>query len=122
MFKRVLKWLLGIVALLLLVAAIFAINAIWFRPWSLNVFYEKVFVQVLFDEPELLSSLGLVEQFGITSHNGKLGDASPAHQQRTFDRFKKDLDDLRAYPLAKQSPSQQLSTHILSWYIEREVE
>jgi uncharacterized protein (DUF885 family) len=122
MFRRILKWTLRIVALLVLVAAIFLINLIWFRPWSLNLFYEKVFAQVLFEEPELLSSLGLVEKFGITGHNGKLGDISPAHQQRSFDRAKKNLADLRAYPLEKQTPSQRLSTHILDWFISRELE
>jgi uncharacterized protein (DUF885 family) len=122
MFRRILKWTLRIVALLVVIVAIFLVNLIWFRPWSLNLFYEKVFAQVLFEEPELLSSLGLVERFGITGHNGKLGDASPAHQQRYFDRAKKNLEDLHAYPLEKQNASQQLSTHILEWYITREIE
>jgi uncharacterized protein (DUF885 family) len=122
MFRRILKWTLRIVALLVVVLGIFLINLIWFRPWSLNLFYEKVFAQVLFDEPELLSSLGLVERFGITGHNGKLGDASPAHQQRFFDRAKKDLEDLHAYPLEKQNASQRLSTQILDWFLTREVE
>ncbi|HMG04668.1 MAG TPA: DUF885 domain-containing protein [Chthoniobacterales bacterium] len=122
MFRKTLKWLLRIVALLLVVAAIFLVNLIWFRPWSLNLFYEKVFAQVVFEEPELLSSLGLVEQFGITAHNGKLGDASPAHQQRYFDRARQNLADLRAYSIDRQTPSQRLSTHILDWYIDREIE
>jgi uncharacterized protein (DUF885 family) len=122
MFRRILKWTLRIVALLVILLAIFLVNLIWFRPWSLNFFYEKVFAQVLFEEPELLSSLGLVERFGITGHNGKLGDASPAHQQHYFDRAKKNLEDLRSYPLEKQNASQQLSTHILEWFISREIE
>ncbi len=122
MFRRILKWIGGILAVLLIVLAIFLINLIWFRPWSLNLFYEKVFAEVLFEDPELLSSIGLVERFGITGHNAKLSDASPAHQQRYFDRAKKNLEDLRAYPLAKQSASQQLSTHILEWYMTREIE
>src|SRR2546430_6558967 len=122
MFRRILKWTLRILALLVIALAIFLINLIWFRPWSLNLFYEKVFAQVLFEEPELLSSLGLVERFGITSHNGKLGDASPAHQQHYFDRAKKNLADLRLYPIEKQTPSQRLSTHILEWFIGREIE
>src|SRR5207245_6005002 len=113
MFKRVLKWFLGIVAVVVLLLAFFLIYLIWFRPWSLNLFYEKVFVQVLFDEPELLSSLGLVEQFGFTSHNGKLSDESPAHQQKVFDRWKRDLADLRAIPWDRNRPSQRLSTHVL---------
>ncbi|HEX4653836.1 MAG TPA: hypothetical protein VH227_06270 [Candidatus Udaeobacter sp.] len=82
MLRRILKWLGAIVALVVIAIAIFVVNLIWFRPWSLNLFYEKVFAEVLFDHPQLLSTLGLVEQFGITSHNGKLDDDSPMHQQR----------------------------------------
>ncbi len=122
MVKRVLKWLLGIIGVLLLVAAVFAVNAIWFRPWSISIFYTKVFAEFLFEEPELLSSLGLVEQFGITGHNGKLGDASPAHQQRQLDRTKKNLAQLRSYPLDKQNESQRLSTQVLDWFLDRAVE
>ena len=122
MVKRLFKWVLCIVGILLLAAAVFAVNTIWFRPWSLNVFYEKVFVQVLFEEPELLSSLGLVEQFGITSHNGKLSDVSPAHQQSGFDRLRKNIADLHAYPLEKQTTSQRLSTAVLDWFLSVQAE
>src|SRR5205085_6989477 len=90
MFKRILKWIGGFVLFGLLLLAIFLINLIWFRPWSLNLFYEKVFAETIFTEPELLSELGLVEQFGITSHNGKLSDESPAHQQMVLNRWRKD--------------------------------
>ena len=122
MLRRFFKWFFRILALLLIVAAVFLVNLIWFRPWSLNLFYEKVFVQVVFNEPELLSSLGLVEQFGITGHNGKLDDASPAHQQKVFDRWKSALTQLRDYPLGRQSASQRLSTQVLEWFLERQVE
>lgn len=122
MMRTTLKWLLGLTAVLLVGAAVFLVNLVWFRPWSLNLFYEKIFAQVIFDEPELLSSLGLVEQFGITGHNGRLGDESPAHQQRAFDRARRDLADLHAYPLERQTPSQRLSTHILDWYLQHEIE
>jgi uncharacterized protein (DUF885 family) len=122
MFKRVLKWILGIVVVAIIAIAIFLINLIWFRPWNINHFYEKTFAEVIFSEPELLSSLGLVEQFGYTRHNGKLSDESPAHQQKVIDRWKKDLRQLREYPLDRQSPSQKLSTHVLDWFLERQVE
>src|ERR1700730_405345 len=122
MFKRVLKMLLGVVVAIVIAASILLVNLIWFRPWNLNLFYEKVFAETVFSEPELLSALGLVEQFGITSHNGKLSDESPAHQQKTFDRWKKDLAQLREYPLDRQSPSQRLSTHVLDWFVAQQVE
>ena len=52
MLKHVLKWFFSIVLLAVIAIAIFLINLIWFRPWSLNLFYEKVFVEVIFSEPE----------------------------------------------------------------------
>jgi uncharacterized protein (DUF885 family) len=122
MLKRVLKWVGGIVLAVVIAAAIFTINVIWFRPWNLNVFYEKVFLETVFREPELLTSLGLVEQFGITSHNGKLGDESPAHQQEVFDRWKRNLAQLREYPIARQTPSQRLSTRVLDWFLSEQVD
>src|SRR5438552_3770472 len=122
MLKRALKWIGAIVAVLAIVVSVFLINLIWFRPWSLNLFYDKVFAEVLFDHPELLSMLGLVEQFRITSHNGKLDDESPAHQQREFDRWKRDLTQLRQYPLYRQTRSQTLSTHVLDWFLQMQVE
>jgi uncharacterized protein (DUF885 family) len=120
--KRILKWFFGIVAVLLLIAAVFVVNAVWFRPWSLNVFYEKVFIEFVFDEPELLSSIGLVEQFGITGHNAKLNDASPAHQRESFARLHRNLEQLHSYPVEKQTPSQHLSTAVLDWFLSVQVE
>ncbi len=122
MLKRVGKWLGGIVLLCLLVAAVFVANAIWFRPWSLNVFYEKVFLEFLFDQPQLLTSVGLVEQFGITGHSGKLDDLSPAHQRAQFDRLRRDVAHLRAYSPDRQSESQRLSTAVLGWFLEVQLE
>src|SRR5438094_9274320 len=98
MFKRIFKWLGAIIAVVAIAIAVFLVNLIWFRPWSLNLFYEKVFAEILFDHPEILSTLGLVEQFGITGHNGKLDDESPAHQLREFDRWKRDLTQFSKYP------------------------
>jgi len=122
MLKRALIFLLGMVLAVVIAGAIFLTNLIWFRPWNLNLFYEKVFAEAVFKEPELLSSLGLVEQFGITGHSGKLNDASPAHQEEVIARFKKDLAQLHQYPLGRQTPSQLLSTHVLDWFLQRQAE
>src|SRR5436309_6123644 len=122
MVKRILRWIGAIIAVLAIALGVFLINLICFRPWSLSLFYEKVFAEVVFDHPELLSTLGLVEQFGITGHNGKLDDESPAHQQREFDRWKRDLAQLREYPLDRQSPSQKLSTRVLEWFLQMQAE
>src|ERR1051326_1402067 len=112
----------AIIAVVVIAIVIFLVNLICFRPWSLNLFYEKVFAEILFDHPEILSTLGLVEQFGITGHNGKLDDESPAYQQREFDQWKRALTQLRQYSLDRQSASQKLSTHVLDWFLQLQVE
>ncbi|OAI43070.1 hypothetical protein AYO41_03025 [Verrucomicrobia bacterium SCGC AG-212-E04] len=122
MLKRIFKWLLGLVAVLVAIVAVFAINAVYFRPWSLRVFYEKIFLEFALENPEILSSLGLLEQFGITGHNARLSDVSVAKQKEQLERTKRNLAELRAYPLAKQNESEKLSTHLLDWFLQMAVE
>ena len=64
MLRSTFKWLSALLAASLLIAAVFVVNLIWFRPFSLNLFYEKIFVSFLLEQPDLLSSLGIAEQFG----------------------------------------------------------
>ncbi len=118
MLKRIFKWLAGLLAVVVAVIGIFAINAIYFRPWSLRVFYEKVFLEFAFENPEILTALGLLEQFGITGHSGRLSDSSVAKQKEVMARTKQNLAELRAYPLAKQNESEKLSTHLLEWFLQ----
>jgi uncharacterized protein (DUF885 family) len=118
MLRRIFKWLLGIVTVVVAVVALFAINAIYFRPWSLRVFYEKVFLEFAFENPEILTSLGLLEQFGITGHSGKLSDASVNKQKEVMARTKRNLAQLRSYPIEKQNPSERLSTHLLDGFLQ----
>ncbi len=59
MRKLILKGLGALLAIALLATAVFVVNLIWFRPFSLNLFYEKVFVTFVLEQPELLSSLGI---------------------------------------------------------------
>ena len=112
MFKRILKWVGGIV---LGPAArrrrSLSINAIWFRPWFLNLFYDKFSSNSFLTNRSCFPQLGLVEQFGITGHNAKLNDESPAHQQTQFDAAAQAIwRSCMQYPLDKQTASQRLST------------
>src|SRR6476646_1302094 len=112
------KGLGALLAATRLVAAVFVVNLIWFRPFSLNLFYEKIFVSFLLEQPELLTSLGIAEQFGYRRHNAHLDDASVAKTARDFAEWHHYLDNLKAYDVAAQTPEQQLSTRVLTWYIE----
>ena len=90
MFKRVLKWIFGIVVVVGDRIAIFLINLIWFRPWSLNLFYEKGFRRNDFQRAgTAVRSSDWSSNSASPGHNGKLSDESPAHQQKVIDRWKK---------------------------------
>ena len=116
--KTVFKTLGALLAVALLAAAVFLVNLIWFRPFSLNLFYEKTFITFVLENPELLTSIGIAEQFGYRRHNAHLDDVSIAKADHDFALWHKYLADLKSYDLAAQSPEQLLSTRVLTWFIE----
>ena len=122
MRRPILKTTGAIAAALLLAATLFVVNLVWFRPYSLNLFYEKIFVKFALQNPELLTSLGIAEQFGYRRHNAHLGDESVARVARDFKDWHQHLTDLKAYDFASQTPPQQLSTRVLTWFIESQLE
>lgn len=122
MRKTIVKWFGVLFGAALLAAAIFLVNLVWFRPFSLNLFYEKVFVTFVLENPELLTSLGIAEQFGYRRHNAHLDDLSIAKADRDFATWHGYLADLKSYDLAAQTPAQRLSTRVLTFYINSQIE
>lgn len=122
MRKTILRTVGGLLLAGLIAASIFLVNLVWFRPFSLNHFYEKIFVSFLLDNPELLTMMGIAEQFGYRRHNGQLNDESDAKAQADFARWHGYLADLKAYDPAGQTPDQQLSTRVLTWFIDSQLE
>jgi uncharacterized protein (DUF885 family) len=99
----------------LFVLIVFIVNVIWFKPFSINHFYEKVFVEFMLDEPELVSSLGVPILSGM--YNDKLGDISLEKQLKQQKYLEKNLATLKSYKKKKQSEQQLLSTRILEWFL-----
>ena len=108
----------GIAAAVLVVVAIVAINTVWFRPWSVRAFFERVFIEQALTDPEMLSTLGILEQFGLRGHNAKLTDASVEYTQKALARGRRDLELLREYDRSRMSGQNQLSARILEWFLQ----
>lgn len=121
-FKKLLLVGGGVVAAGVILFAVFAVNAIWFKPWSIRVFFERAFISLAFHDPELLSNLGLVEQFGFRSHNARLTDASPAQTELMLGLARDSLETLRRYDRAGLSPQNQLSARVLDWFLQTGIE
>jgi len=120
--RAVLKWTGAIFGLAAIIVAALAINVIWFRPFDIRIFYEKVFVEFALEYPEFLSSMRLLEQFGIESHNDDLDDISPAQTLRYNAIVAEALETLREYDRTDLNGQVALSYDILEWYLQTEVD
>ncbi len=102
----------------LLGLALFLVPTLWGKPWSIEHFYTRVFVEALLRHPMLLSQLRVLEPYGIRSHNRKLDDFSVAAERKEAEALREDLATLRSYPRDAQTASQQLSSDVLEWFLE----
>jgi uncharacterized protein (DUF885 family) len=109
---RIFKYLLLTAIVVLLV---FIINVIWFKPFSINHYYEKVFIEFMLDEPEMISSLGI--PILSSMYNDKLSDISPEVEKEKQKKVEKYLKTLESYNKKNQSDDQLLSTRILEWFL-----
>lgn len=107
---------------LFLLASAWVINLIWLRPINIDHFYERVFIELALDNPELLSRLRILEQFGIKFHQRQLADASIAHEKERIEFFKENLATLKEYEREGLTYQQALSYDILKWFLENQVE
>ncbi len=116
------KILLRSAGVLLLLLVTFVVNATWFKPVFIRAFYERVFIEFAFDSPELLSSLRMVEQFGVQAHNKELNDLSDAAAARQAERLRHNLDVLHSYDVSGMDAQQKLSYDVLDWFMSTAAE
>mgnify|MGYP003402215634 CR=1 FL=1 len=76
--KRVFKWIGLLVLALVLLAAALGAHTWYAKPLSINWFYTRVFAQFALDNPEILTSLRILDQYGLNFTAGELSDSSPA--------------------------------------------
>ncbi|MFT3953204.1 MAG: DUF885 domain-containing protein [Piscinibacter sp.] len=112
----------ALAAALLLALGVFVVNLVWFRPFSLDLFHERVFIEFALDSPETLSAIGIAESFGWRRHNAHLDDLSIAKGDRDFARLRRNLANLRAYDPDQLTESQRLSNRVLDWFLQNQLD
>jgi uncharacterized protein (DUF885 family) len=111
----------SLVVVLVLAAGWWTAKLIWFKPTSIDLFFERSFLRFALEDPELLTRLRLLERYGLNLHNAKLTDASDEFARRRLDRARHELAVLRSYDRSRLNPSQRLSADILDWFLDRQV-
>ncbi|MFT5520505.1 MAG: hypothetical protein ACI9IA_001098, partial [Enterobacterales bacterium] len=55
------------------------------KPFSFRVFADRIYIKLALTSPQILTSLGVLENLGIRGHNAHLNDASQAAGDLYFD-------------------------------------
>jgi uncharacterized protein (DUF885 family) len=119
--KRLLKWLLSLIALVVVLVAAFLVHVWYFKPYKIDWFYTRVFAQFALDSPELLSNMRILPSWA-DFYSSKFDDASPEHEQIVADRIRNDHDTLLRYDRNSMDKRGQLSYDILEYFLRIQVE
>lgn len=114
--------LLLALATLLIAAAVFLVPTIWGKPWSIEHYYTRILVEFAIHHPMLLSYARVLEPYGLDFHSDDLEDFSVEAERRQLAQAKEFLDGLRRFERGRQSEAQLLSTDILEWYLQVQVD
>jgi uncharacterized protein (DUF885 family) len=115
--KRAWKFWTGRTLLtLVILGGLWLTNLIWFKPFNINHFYEKVFVELVLDSPEITTQLGIPIVYDWTKD--ELDDISDTKKWEKFNQAKENYETLLSYDFDSQSPEKQLNTKILKYYME----
>ena len=115
--KRTWKfWFSRTLLVILILGGLWLTNLIWFKPFSIRLFYDKVFIELALDSPELTTSLGIPVIYDW--YKDDLDDISDAKQWESFNKMKADYAILLSYDFDNQSPENQMNTEILSFYMK----
>ncbi|WP_444897868.1 DUF885 domain-containing protein [Microbulbifer sp. SSSA005] len=122
MIKTTAKWVGGMLLLGMVAVSVFAVNAIYFKPWSINVYFERAFIKIQSTSPETLSIFRMLERFGIDDHNAHLDDVSEKMELHEIQIVKDELSTLRSYDRSSLDDRQAIFYDILEYYLENLVE
>ncbi len=102
-FKKILKIAAALLGVVVLLAGLFVFHTWNYKPLTINLFFARTFLQIGLESPEMLSSIRVLEQFGINGHNSELDDDSIA----AGDRFMEQM--VHAHKVLKSYEDQDLS-------------
>ena len=111
--------LVSIAGALVLAGALFIVPTVWFRPWSIQHLYARVFLDFALRHPMLLTRLGLP---GLDLRGGELDDLSVAAEAREARWVERQLKLLRSYDRSRMTPDQRTSVEVLDWFLSDQVE
>ena len=121
--RMILKWTLRGLFGLILVACLYIGNLFSDRPLSLNHFLEKELLTQLFESPEVMTSVGLFDDFNwLTQHNDKLSLGSEEEALSRHAATLKRRDVLATFEETSLSPDEQITLAIAKFDVNNTID
>jgi uncharacterized protein (DUF885 family) len=121
MRKGLTIFLVVVIVGLLIIGTLLA-KFIWFKPFSINHFFERAYIEFLWEDPEALSQTGALEPFWFSDYKSELTDVSPSATRRLGGVGKANLELLKEYDRSELRPEEQVSYDVLEWFLKTGVE
>jgi len=119
--KRTWKtWAKRLLLLGLLILIIWIVNLIWFKPFKIEHFYDRVFAKAVLNSPEITTQLGIPVLYDWTKD--ELDPASKEADDAFYKLFEDEYNTLQSYDYGGLSEANQLNTDILGWYIKSQID
>ncbi len=100
-------------AVLLVLASAFVAHEWYGKPLYINNFFNRAFIQYIWDKPETLTYLGILEQLGMNGHNAEWNDDSEAATERDFKFLREVMATLAKYDEDELTEDEVLSAKVL---------
>jgi len=111
------KWGAVSLAVLMLAGGLLFVNFWYFKPLSIDWFYARAFVKFSLQQPELLTSMRMLERFGIRGHNARFADASPQAADDTLDYWRQEYEVFQRYNRERYSGQALLSYDVFDFFM-----
>lgn len=111
--KKLFKYLGVLLLTLVLLASALFVHVWYFKPFDINLFFGRTALQFALESPETLSSLRVLEGFGIDGHNAELNDASLASGDRTVEKMHEVHKTLLSYQDEDLNAADKMSKDVM---------
>jgi uncharacterized protein (DUF885 family) len=97
--------------------AVFLVPTLWFKPWSIDHFYTRVFLGFAFRHPSLMTSLGMLDGTPLDFYSDKLDDFSPRGEEKDLAYAEGQLHMLHQYKRAGMTAAAGMSYDVMDWFL-----
>ena len=115
------RWFFRLFLLLLAALVLLLIHSIWFKPIKPNWFYDRVFMEYGFQDPQMMSSMRMLPSW-MDWYSDDLTDQSLAQEKKLQNKLRTDLATLRQYDRASMNEADALNYDMLEYFLALQAE